>query len=194
MNGDPLLTAFVRVCSNGGAETLAVSTAVTVAGVCEAVPIEPGHVHLDSAHTVRNTRQVLAVGERSWPNLAWGKRGEVLLRGRVLLNNSNRKKESDETRGQKNVGQPLVEGGSDELRDGQQEAQPGKTPALEIKCGCPCIALRNMTRNTFVTTQVLEEKTDLKCTLIKAVKCEQPENSLMTSEAPLVILSRALSM
>lgn len=127
MNGDPLLTAFVCICSNGGAQTLAVAATVTVASVCKAVSIEPGHVHLDSTHTVRSTTQTLAVGEKSRPNLAWGKRGEVLLRGRVVFNNSKRKKESDETWGQKNVGQPLVEGGSDELRDGQQEEQPRKT-------------------------------------------------------------------
>lgn len=48
MYGDPLLTAFVCVCSNGGAQALAVSATVTVASVSEAVPIEPGHVHLDS--------------------------------------------------------------------------------------------------------------------------------------------------
>lgn len=103
-------------------------------------------------HSQKHT-QILAVTERTRANLAWGKWGEVLLRGRVVFNNSNRKKASDETWRQKNVGQPLVEGGSDELRDGQEEAQPGK-----MKCFCPCIALRNMTeifpRNTFVTRQV----------------------------------------
>lgn len=116
MNGDPLLAAFVCVRSNGRAQALAVSAAVTVAGVCEAVPIEPSHVHLDSTHTGSGRRQT-----QSRPN-----RGEVWLRGRGVFNNSKRKKESDETWGQKNVGQPLLERGSDGLCDGQQKGQPGR--------------------------------------------------------------------
>lgn len=75
MNGDPLLTAFVRVRSDGGAQTLAVSAAVTVASVCEAVPIEPGHVHLDQGDTrsePQHKRRPSA--SKPGPNLATGGR------------------------------------------------------------------------------------------------------------------------
>lgn len=128
MYGDPLLTAFVCVRSNGGAQALAVSAAVTVASVCEAVPVEPGHIHLDSTHAVRKNTHRLRPSLSEPGQISHGANGAggVLLRGRVVFNNSSRKKVSDETWGQKNVGQPLVEGGSDELRDGQEEAQPGE--------------------------------------------------------------------
>ena len=55
MDRDPLLAAFVCVSGNGGAQTLAVPPAVTVAGVRQTVPIEPGHIHLGGAHTHTHT-------------------------------------------------------------------------------------------------------------------------------------------
>lgn len=108
VNGDPLLAAFVCVCSNGGAQTLAVAATVTVASVCEAVPIEPGHVHLGSTHT--HTRS-----ETQHKSVRKAGRGRSCREGEQFsIIQKERKKESDETWGQKNVGQPLVEGGSDE--------------------------------------------------------------------------------
>lgn len=43
---DPVLAALVRVGGDAGAQTLAVAPSVAVAGVCQAVFIKPGHVHL----------------------------------------------------------------------------------------------------------------------------------------------------
>lgn len=52
MYRDPLLTALVCICSNGRTEALAVPPTVAVASICEAVPIEPGHVHLEGTHNM----------------------------------------------------------------------------------------------------------------------------------------------
>lgn len=41
-----VLTALVCVRCDAGAQTLAIPPAVTVAGVRQAVLIEPGHIHL----------------------------------------------------------------------------------------------------------------------------------------------------
>lgn len=46
LDGYPLLTALVGVSGDGRAQALAVTPAVTVARVCQAVSVEPGHIHL----------------------------------------------------------------------------------------------------------------------------------------------------
>lgn len=55
LDGYPLLTALVGVSGDGRAQALAVTPAVTVASVCQAVSIEPGHIHL-IIHTHEHTQ------------------------------------------------------------------------------------------------------------------------------------------
>lgn len=50
LDRDTLLTALVSISGDGCAQALAVTPAVTVAGVCQAIPIEPGHIHLMITH------------------------------------------------------------------------------------------------------------------------------------------------
>ena len=89
---DALLTAFVSIRSDGCTETLTITPAVTIASVCQAVPIEPGHIHLRSihsmytrSHTYTNLHiHTLTIIKQTGPNLTegnWGKLGEVLFRG-----------------------------------------------------------------------------------------------------------------
>lgn len=76
MYGDPLLTAFVCVRSNGGAQALAVSATVAVASVCEAVPVEPGHIHLDSTHT-QSVKHTHTKSGRQWANQGKSRTGQT---------------------------------------------------------------------------------------------------------------------
>lgn len=46
-----LLTALVGISGDGRAQAFAVTPTVTVAGVCQTIPIEPGHIHLTITHT-----------------------------------------------------------------------------------------------------------------------------------------------
>lgn len=43
---DTILTAFVCICCNTGAQTFTVTPTVAVAGVRQTVLIKPGHIHL----------------------------------------------------------------------------------------------------------------------------------------------------
>lgn len=43
---DAVLAALVCIRSDAGAQTLAVAPSIAVAGVCQAVFIKPGHIHL----------------------------------------------------------------------------------------------------------------------------------------------------
>lgn len=46
MYDDAVLTALVCICSDAGAQALTISSPIAVAGVCQTVFIEPGHIHL----------------------------------------------------------------------------------------------------------------------------------------------------
>ena len=53
-----MLAAFVRVRSDAGAQALTVPPAVAVAGVRQAVPVEPGHIHLQTTGGFTSVRSV----------------------------------------------------------------------------------------------------------------------------------------
>lgn len=73
----PLLTALVGVSGDGRAQALAVTPAVTVARICQAVSIEPGHIHL-----ITHTNNTYTHGNRPYlGGRGWGWRGVFLFGG-----------------------------------------------------------------------------------------------------------------